>query len=204
MNEQDVPSPIDFKDSVDAQEWERTAQARPGRSEIFQAFATELRGITSSQLDVLELGSGPGFLATYLLQEMPNIRMRLLDFSAAMHNLARKRLGKNVERVQFVERNLKEPGWEQDLGTFNAVITNQAVHELRHKKYAVGLHSLVKALLRPGGIYLVSDHFFGEGGLKNDHLYMTVAEQQESLVKAGFASVRQVATAGSLVMHCAT
>lgn len=204
MKEQDVPSPIDFKDPVDVQEWERTAQARPGRSEIFQAFAIELMGIATSQLDVLELGSGPGFLAAHLLQEIQHLRMSLLDFSVVMHNLARKRLRKDVERVRFIERNFKEPGWEQGLGTFDAVITNQAVHELRHKRYAVGLHSMVKGLLRPGGNYLVSDHFYGEGGLMNDQLYMTVAEQQESLNKAGFSSVRQVAAAGSLVMHCAS
>lgn len=201
MKEQDVPSPIDFRDPVDAQQWEATAQDRPGRLEMFQAFAAELRGISNSRLDVLELGSGPGFLAAYLLQEMLQIRMTLLDYSDAMHNLARKRLGKDVDRVHFAKRDFKESGWKQGLGMFDAVITNQAVHELQHKKYAVGLHSMVKGLLRPGGTYLVSDHFFGEGGLQNDQLYMTITDQQETLRKAGFAAVCQVAAAGSLVMH---
>ena len=146
MKEQDVPSPIDFKNSTNAQEWERTAQIRPGRPEIFQAFAVELRKIARSRMDILELGSGPGFLAAHLLQEMLHIRMSLLDFSSAMHNLAQQRLGKDVDRVRFVERNLKEPGWEQGLGAFDAVITNQAVHELRHKRHAVKIHTTVKSL----------------------------------------------------------
>jgi hypothetical protein len=39
MIEQDVPSPIDLCDPLDAREWERTAPTRPGsRGEIFQAF----------------------------------------------------------------------------------------------------------------------------------------------------------------------
>ena len=87
------------------------------------------------------------------------------------------------------------------LGPYDAVVTNQAVHELRHKGHAPGLHVAVKGILRPGGTYLVSDHFLGAGGLPNDQLYMTVAEHREALLNAGFSEVQQVATAGSLVMH---
>jgi predicted methyltransferase len=88
--------------------------------------------------------------------------------------------------------------------SFDAVITNQAVHELRHKRYARQLHAEVNAVLKPGGTYLVSDHFVGEGGLPNDQLYMTVPEQREALLNAGFLEVRKVAAAGTLVMHRAT
>lgn len=204
MSEPDVPSPVDLRDSIDALEWERTAQARLGRAQIFAAFADELKKINKQQLEVLELGSGPAFLAAYLFNALPSLRMTLLDFSSAMHDLARRRLHKDTGRARFVELNFKEAGWQEGLGTFDAVITNQAVHELRHKRYAVGLHTEVKKVLRPGAPYLVSDHFFGEGGLPNDQLYMTVAEHREALLKAGYLTVYQVASAGSLVMHRAT
>jgi predicted methyltransferase len=49
----------------------------------------------------------------------------------------------------------------------------QAVHELRHKCHARELHAQVLQLLSPGGIYLVCDHYLGEGGMANDRLYMT-------------------------------
>ena|SRR2546427_2095849 len=204
MNEQDVPSPIDLRDPRDAREWERTAQERPGRAEMFQTIGRELLGIGKSDLIVLELGSGPGFLAAYLLDTLPAVQLTLLDFSAAMHNLARARIGPRTTRVRFVERSFKGPGWSRDLGRFDAVITNQAVHELRHKRYAAQLHAEVKEVLTPGGFYLVSDHFFGEGGLPNDQLYMTAAEQRGALQSAGFSEVQRVAVAGSLVMHRAT
>jgi cyclopropane fatty-acyl-phospholipid synthase-like methyltransferase len=204
MNEQDVPSPIDLCDPRDALEWERTAQERPGRAEIFRAIGRELEALGEHDLVVLELGSGPGFLADYLLNALPAVRLTLLDFSAPMHNLARTRLGPKVARVAQVERSFKEPGWSQGLGPFDAVITNQAVHELRHKRYATQLHAAVKDVLKPEAPYLVSDHFFGEGGLRNDQLYMTVAEHRNALLRAGFSEVRQVTTVGSLVLHRAT
>jgi hypothetical protein len=79
------------------------------------------------------------------------------------------------------------------MGPFDAVITNQAVHELRHKRHAARLHAAVK-----------EDHFFEERGLGNDQLNMTVAEQRDALLCAGFSEVALVVTAGSLVMHRAT
>ena len=89
----DVPTPIDFRDAQHAGEWERTAQARPGRAEIFETFSRELQRLGNGNLVVLDLGSGPGFLAAHLLDVMPNLQLTLLDFSAAMHDLARQRLG---------------------------------------------------------------------------------------------------------------
>jgi len=104
----------------------------------------------------------------------------------AMHDLARKWLAPVLDRVNFIERNFKQPGWEQGLGTFDAVITLQAVHELRHKRYAGALHAAVKSLLVGDGVYLMCDHFCGEGGMANDQLYMTLEEHRESLFNAGF------------------
>jgi SAM-dependent methyltransferase len=204
MNEHDVPSPVDLRDPREAREWERTAQERPGREEMFEAIGRELSRLGKNDLTILELGSGPGFLAAYLLHMLPAVRLTLLDFSTPMHDLARARLGPSTTHVSFVERSFKEPGWSQGLGRFDAVITNQAVHELRHKRYAASLHAAVKDVLKPGGLYLVSDHFFGDGGLPNDQLYMTVAEQRDALLTAGFSDVQRVASAGTLVMHCAT
>jgi SAM-dependent methyltransferase len=204
MNQRDVASPIDLSDPRDAREWERTAQARPGRSDMFHAIGRALVGLGKANLSVLDLGSGPGFLAAYILDALPEAQLTLLDFSAPMHELARARLGARARPVTFVERSFKESGWSHGLGPYDAVVTKQAVHELRHKGHAPGLHVAVKGILRPGGTYLVSDHFFGDGGLPNDQLYMTVAEHREALLNAGFSEVLQVATAGSLVMHRAT
>ncbi len=200
----DIPSPINFCDPNDAREWERTAQSRPERESVFRALAAELGGLKTNEPHVLELGSGPGFLAQILLHAIPDIRLTLLDFSPAMHELARARIGEAMSQVHFVERNFKDPNWTDGLGSFDAIITNQAVHELRHKRYAVALHSQVHKLLRPGTPYLVCDHFYGDGAMSDDQLYMTVAEQKHALEGAGFTDIHQVLLTGSLVMHRAS
>jgi SAM-dependent methyltransferase len=195
----DVPSPIDLRLMSDARPWAETALARrPVRPEFFDAFARE---IGCADARVLELGSGPGFLADHLLRLLPDLRYVALDFSPAMHQLAAERLGERALRVTFVERSFREPAWVDGLGPFDVVVTHQAVHELRHKDYATTLHAQVRPLLAAGGRYLVCDHFLGEGGLSNAQLYMTVDEQRDALLRAGFANVEPVLVKGGLALH---
>ncbi len=200
----DVPSPIDLRLMSEASEWESTAMSkRPWRTEFFAEFAAAIKAAPIPVGRVLELGSGPGFLAEQLLQALPSASYVALDFSPAMHQLAKARLGPLSARVQFVERSFRVPAWTQGLGLFEVIVTNQAVHELRHKRYALELHRQAKELLAPGGVYLVCDHFAGEGGMKNDQLYMSVSEQSNALANAGFA-VEQLLHKGGLVLHRAT
>jgi SAM-dependent methyltransferase len=202
MTRSDVPSPIDLRTIGDAQAWEASAMVkRPWRSKFFAAFASAIGAAPARVTRVLELGSGPGFLAYELLSALPAIEYVALDFSPAMHQLASARLGPLASRVQFVERSFREPGWADGLGIFDCVVTNQAVHELRHKRHAAGLHRQVRDILAPNGTYLVCDHFAGEGGMKDDQLYASVEEQREALLAAGFATVTLLLHEGGLVLH---
>ena len=177
---------------------------RPWRTEFFAAFESAIASAVVPVRRVLELGSGPGFLAEHLLRKLPLPSYVALDFSAAMHRLAAERLGPLASHVQFVECSFREASWPEGLGVFECVVTNQAVHELRHKRYAGALHARVRQVLSPGGSYLVCDHFCGEGGMKNEQLYMSVEEQRSALLGAGFAKVEQLMLKGGLILHHAT
>ncbi|MET0334824.1 MAG: class I SAM-dependent methyltransferase [Rhizobacter sp.] len=199
----DVPVTVDFRRADHAQVWTATAMsARPWRADFFDVFAHAIAGAPlRRRCRVLELGSGPGFLAERLLAASDSIGYVGLDFSPAMHTLAQQRLGPMANRAQFLERDLRHPGWGDGLGPFDFVVTHQAVHELRHKRYAVALHAQARERLGPGGAYLVCDHFFGEGGMSNDRLYMTVDEQQQALRSAGFTQVTELLRKGGLTLH---
>lgn len=197
----DVPSPIDLQQEADARAWAGNAQAaRPWRIDFFEGMCQALRqgsGVTR----VLELGSGPGFLAEHVLSQRPDVHMVLLDFSAPMHQLAQERLQPFLGRITCVERSFKSAGWSLGLGKFDHVVTNQAVHELRHKRHATALHAEVRTVLAPRGSYLVSDHHAGPGGMSNTELYMTVEEQRAALQEAGFADVRERLRLKGMVLH---
>lgn len=199
---EDVPVTVDFRRMDHAREWtDKAMSLRPWRADFFDAFADEVARLGSACSRVLELGSGPGFLAERLLASNDAIAYVAVDFSPSMHELARQRLGPRAGRVAFVERDLRAGDWDRGLGEFDAVVTHQAVHELRHKRHAPALHARTRTLLRPQGVYLVCDHFYGEGGMSNDRLYMTVDEQRLSLLEAGFTDVAQVLLKSGLVLH---
>ena len=202
----DVPSPVDLRRLEGARKWaDEVMVKRPWRVEFFEVFASVIQELAAGKpVRVLELGSGPGFLAEHLLKALPNIEYVALDFSPAMHELAVLRLGALAERVKFVERSFLDESWSHELGEFEVVVTLQAVHELRHKNRASKLHSQVKQLLSPDGSYLVCDHFSGDGGMSNDELFMSVAEQHAAIEFGGFQNTRQLHARGSLVLHHAT
>jgi hypothetical protein len=68
-------------------------------------------------------------------------------------------------------------------------VTNQAVHELRHKRHALKLHQTARSPLAPHGCSLVCDHYLGEDGMTNGAFYLTMVEQCRCFEQAGFNSV---------------
>jgi SAM-dependent methyltransferase len=198
----DVPSPIDLRLPCDARAWAETAMSkRPHRTTFFERLAIDIAALHREDARILELGSGPGFLASHVLATLPSVRYVALDFSSAMHAMARDRLDARIERVSFLERDFLDPAWSSGLGRFDAVVTMQAVHELRHKRRATELHRAVRSLLVPFGSYFVCDHFVGEGGMANERLFMRVDEQRDALERAGFERVEKVLELGGLVLH---
>ncbi len=157
---------------------------RPFRIDMFAEFANAFASHGFS--NVLELGSGPGFLAKYLCDRFPEISLSLLDFSEAMHDLARARLESCTQAIEHLCRDFKDPNWTEGLNKFDCVFSNQAVHELRHKSLANALHKQVKNVLADDGVYLVCDHYFGPDAATNAELFMTAQEQLSCLNEAGF------------------
>lgn len=201
MIQSDVPSPIDLTDMNDAREWERTAMQRPFREDFFAAFTNEIITLHTSDLNILELGSGPGFLAQYILSRIDSVNYTLLDFSRAMHELARLRLGSlGDSNVQYLERSFKDEVWSDGINQVDVIVTNQAVHELRHKRHAPKFFLQVRELLKPDGVFLFCDHYFGDDGMSNDQLYMSRSEQHQALEFAGY-SVSELLIKGGRALY---
>ena len=118
-----------------------------------------------------------------------------------MHALAQDRLGTKAERVHFVEGDFKQPHWTSGLATFDAVVTMQAVHELRHKRHAPALYRQIGTVLHPGGAFLMCDHYVGDGAMSDRALYMTMEEHEAALRGAGFADVHLLIQASGLVLY---
>jgi len=200
----DIPSPIDFHDLDQARAWVvETVRKRPSRPRFFAAFSTALSRAAAGPIDVLELGSGPGHLAREILTRCRIATYVALDFSGAMSQLAREHLAELSAGVTFVQRDFRDPRWTVDLGLFDAVVTMQAAHETRHRRYLVPLLRQVRSVLKPGGLLLYCDHYFEPGGGKNPLLYLERVEQPVAMSTAGFSRVRLLHDEGGMALYVA-
>jgi SAM-dependent methyltransferase len=147
----------------------------------------------------LELGSGPGHLAAAILAACRVSHYTAVDFSPAMHELARQHIGPATDLVGFETRDFRLPEWPSGLGPVDAVVTMQAAHEVRHKDHLPALLAQLHGLVAPDGLLLFADHYAGDG--KNPALFPTREEQPIMLAKAGFSSVTPLLDQGGMTLY---
>jgi len=204
-DDSDVPYGEDFHDVAQAAAWaSAAAMKRPFRPMIFDHFVSAVAASKTAAPRILELGSGPGFLAEHVLDRCPSIASyTLLDFSEPMLALSRTRLAKHAARTQFTHADFRTDAWPGAAGgPFDFVFSMQAVHELRHKRHAPRLYDQVRPLLAPQGRLVICDHL-PEGAPTARHrlLYLNVEEYLAMLSKAGFANVELVWTGYEMALY---
>ena len=109
-------------------------------------------------LRILELGSGPGYLAEQICARVDVALVhRGRHLSLHAHD-TRARLAPWEPLIELVEVDYREPGWERTIGdSYDAAVTLQAVHEFRRADLIPGLYRSTLTRLRPGGVFLVAD-----------------------------------------------
>ncbi|HEY0810866.1 MAG TPA: class I SAM-dependent methyltransferase [Longimicrobiales bacterium] len=116
--------------------------------------ARVVRSLGVDQTDrVLDLGAGSGVVSEYVLNTLPNARLVLVDAQLSMLVQARKRVRRHSTRALLanaVAEALPFPN-----GSFDAVLMVTVLGEVDNV-----IHALreVHRVLRPGGIFSVTEH----------------------------------------------
>jgi ubiquinone/menaquinone biosynthesis C-methylase UbiE len=99
----DVPTEHRWQDEAYVAKWAETANEAEHRTAIFDAFVAELSALApAGDLRVLELGSGPGYLAEQICARVDVARYTAADISPYMHAIARTRLAPWEPVVELV------------------------------------------------------------------------------------------------------
>jgi len=197
----DVPYGEDLQNPEAAAAWAAAAdRKRPHRLPVRQAIVDRLRQLPA-HARMLELGSGPGYLAEQVLTECRTIAAyTLLDFSEPMLAMSRARVGQ-FPAARFVLADFREPSWTAAVpGPWNAVVSMQAVHEVRHKRHAPALYRDIAEILAPSGLLVVCDLMPQDDTARSAALFMTGDEQLETMRAAGFIDVRLVTSGDGLAL----
>ncbi len=200
----DVPTDHRWNSAEYVAEWAATANDAPHRGAMFDAFLAELAALADATPDgtlrILELGSGPGYLAEQICSRVAVARYTALDVSAPMHAIAAVRLSQWKARADLIEVDYRVPGWEHTItGGHDAIVTLQAVHELRRADLIPGLYRSALTRLRPGGVALVADIVNVAGEEPKAH-QLTVAEHLQALADGGFHDGRCVLDLGRVAL----
>jgi SAM-dependent methyltransferase len=189
--DEEIPPGVDFLSEDAARKWTKEAEEKlHSRLNFFAAFLQAVAAHTPRVRNVLELGSGPGLLAEYILSRCPSIELyTLLDFSQPMLDVSRKRLDAFGPRVSFLQEDFKEDGWEHKVGAlYDAIVSIQAVHELRHKRHALKFYRECRGLLKDGGLLLICDRLPQDDSDRDRALFMREDEQLTALEQARFVN----------------
>ncbi len=165
--------------------WDRQQSGYlPLREQRFTVMLDALEDLLPSSLLVLDLACGPGSLSQRLLTRFPVARCLAVDLDPVLLTLGRNALGDMDGRLQWIEADIREPGWpgRLDVTHVDAVLTTTALHWLRPETL-LPLYQQLAALIRPGGLFLNGDHVRFPPQLPS---FQKVAEQmtqrQEALV----------------------
>jgi len=202
LQEEDVPYRNDWNSAVEVAAWAEAAdRKRPWRLQVRERIASRIAALPP-RARVLELGSGPGFLAHRVLQRCPDLETyTLVDFSEPMLAASRDRLVE-FPAASFVLASFKSEDWTRRVGhRFDCVVSMQAVHELRHKRHAARLYEQVFEVLAAPGLILICDHTPLDDSAASTTLYMTEQEHQQALANAGFANVHIELSINRLVLY---
>jgi ubiquinone/menaquinone biosynthesis C-methylase UbiE len=108
----------------------------------------------------LDLGCGDGVLAAAILDDHPDARGLLVDFSEPMLDAARRQLHPHTHRIEFLPADFNQPGWTRRVAPhapLDAIVSGFAIHHLPDARKRELYHEIFE-LLTPEGIFLNIEH----------------------------------------------
>lgn len=120
----------------------------------------EFLDLAGDEIDVLDIGAGPGHFAAEFLSRRPDSRVRftLVDASAEMLRIAGERLGKLEGRLRLVRADFNSVHWVTRLGRYDAIVSNNALSDLAARRIPMFYREL-RELLDDRGFFLNQQAF---------------------------------------------
>ena len=121
----------EFHDDAFVRGWASRFVPTEPRLQLFDMILAEVEKLGKSNAHVVELGTGPGYMARHILERNSEISFEALDFSDVFMNVARETIGDRCRRVTFTSADLMDQAWPTKLSQQpDAIVSNWALHDL--------------------------------------------------------------------------
>ena len=166
----------------------------PERLQLFDTIIERLIDGPLFSQHIVELGIGPGYLATRLLEKMPNVSYQGIDFSPAMLDIAANRLESFSSRIEFTQADLVKEDWAAKVTRpVGAIVSTWALHDLGSPANVASVYQACRTLLPSGGILLNGDFVKPEGTLyEYEAGRFLLSRHLDMLRDAGFSDVKNL------------
>ena len=113
-------------------------------------------------MQILDVGAGPGYYAELLLNSLPKCKITLLEVNTELIEISKKKLSKYGDRVEFVNESIFKNTLKES--KYDFVISRFVFQHLKEPKVAA---EEIYKLLKPGGIVAIIDSDRGLWGLSD-------------------------------------
>lgn len=153
-----------FHDPAYAEDWARRFTPTAERLRLFETILQQLQNADLTAAHIVELGTGPGYLAEFLLMHLPEISYEGIDFSQPMLAQAAARLTHFADRVHLQQADLLQEEWGTHLSRpAGAVVSTWALHDLGGQAQTAHVYRACAQVLPSGGLLLNGDFVKPEG-----------------------------------------
>jgi tRNA (cmo5U34)-methyltransferase len=150
------------------------------REEVFRLIVKTLSDNPEATVNFLDLGSGYGALAQFLLRHLPNATAVCQDGSTEMVKLGRRRMKRWNGRFKYVLCDFSKADWSRKIaGPFDAVVSAIAIHNVRSPETIKSIYKETFSLVKTGGCFL-----------NFDRMTPSLKDQLAWLKEAGFSDVK--------------
>ena len=180
--------PHKWDDKEYVAKWIAKDTGRPERRQLLDGVLAAAPFPRDAAITVLDVGGGNGRVSDAVLRTFPNARVTLQDFSQPMIDQAKQHFADKAGQMKYVLADLTEAGWEKKVGgPFDLAVSGIAIHNLREMPAIEAVYKAVRAVMKPGGVFLDCDHFDYVGG---NELHM------DAFRRVGFSKVELVGPEG--------
>lgn len=183
-----------FHDPDFVQGWANRFVPTQPRLQLFDLILEQIEQLCKPDAHVLELGTGPGYMARHILERNKRVSYEALDFSDAFINVAKQTLGDLTARVVFTNADLMKQDWPRKLSHRpDAIISTWALHDLGGQEPIANVYARCHEILPDGGL-LANGDFIKPDGTSWDYEpgRFEIGRHLELLRAAGFTESRSL------------
>jgi len=152
----------------------------PFYKETYDILISAVPFKNSENIRILDLGCGTGTLAKRLKQNFPLSKITCLDFSANMLEVAKSKLNKYKDDIEFLAGDFNKISSEEK---YDVIVSSFALHHISTDKEKIRTYKNIYRSLTNNGVFLTADIVLGAG----DHIKDLYFEKWQNFMKKNFS-----------------